>query len=185
MDMQGGYYHVYNRGCNREPIFRDGVDYRFLLQQIEHFLPEHPLTIIAYCLMPNHYHFLLRPQKDGAIGPFLQRLFSSYTQSFNRRWERSGTLFAGRPKTTLIDTEEYLLHVCRYIHMNPVKAGLVTNPEQWPFSNYREWIGRRNGTLIDRDFVRLYFPTAADYQQFVARDPEEALQARLLSGCPE
>jgi REP element-mobilizing transposase RayT len=177
--LAGFSYHVYNRGCNREPIFRTTDDYSFLLHKAQTFLPDYPLRLLAYCLMPNHYHFLLRPEEDGAIGPFLQRLFSSYTQAFNRQQGRSGTLFAGRAQSILVDTEEYLLHLCRYIHLNPVQAGLVAHPEQWPHSNYLEWIGGRNGTLVDRGFVRLYFPAAADYERFVTWKITEALQAKL------
>jgi putative transposase len=177
--LAGSCYHVYNRGCNRERIFANADNYLFLLRRAKRFLPEYPLTVIAYCLMPNHYHFLLRPEKDGAIGPFLQRLFNSYTQAFNRQQGRSGTLFEGRARSILVDSEEYLLHLCRYIHLNPVQAGLVAHPGQWPYSNYPEWTERRNGTLVDRDFVRQYFPPAMDYERFVMGEVGEALQAKL------
>ena len=91
--ISGQYYHIYNRGVERRRIFSSDENYRFLLRRIKEFFPEYAITFIAYCLMPNHYHFLLRPERDGSIGPFLQRLFNSYTQAFNKQEKRSGTLF--------------------------------------------------------------------------------------------
>jgi putative transposase len=80
--------------------------------------------------MPSHYHFLLRPEEDGLLSRFIQRLFNSYTQAFNKQQGRSGTLFEGRAKSVRVDTDEYVLHLCRYIHLNPVRAGLVAHPAE-------------------------------------------------------
>jgi len=179
MHLAGHYYHIYNRGCNRQRIFANDGNYRFLLRRAKSFLADCPLSVIAYCLMPNHYHFLLRPEIDDALSPFIQRLFNSYTQAFNKQQERSGTLFQGRAKTILVDTDEYIIHLCRYIHLNPVEAGLVTHPGEWPYSNYLEWVERRGGTLVDRAFVRQYFPTAADYEAFVMSEVDPLLEEKL------
>jgi len=135
--------------------------------------------VIAYCLMPNHYHFLLRPEEDGVLSRFIQRLFNSYTQAFNKQHGRSGTLFEGRAKSVLVDTDEYILHLCCYIHLNPVKAGLVGHPAAWSYSNYLEWVERRDGTLVDRAFVRAYFPAATDYESFVVSEVDPLLEQRL------
>ena len=97
MHLAGLSYHVYNRGCNREPIFRTPSDYSFLIHKAQTFLPDYELAVLACCLMPNHYHFLLRPGQDNALSAFIQRLFNSYTQHFNHVWERSGTLRGTRP----------------------------------------------------------------------------------------
>ena len=179
MDIAGNYYHVFNRGCNRERIFANRDNYVFLLQRVKSFLTDASLSVIAYCLMPNHYHFLLCPSEDDTLSPFIQRLFNSYTQAFNRQQGRSGTLFEGRAKKVLVDTDEYVVHLCRYIHLNPVRAGLVKHPADWPFSNYLEWVGQRSGTLIDRAFVEQYFPTAADYEKFVLSEMEPSLEDKL------
>ncbi len=82
-------------------------------------------------------------------------------------YERSGTLFEGPYRAILISDEVYILHLCRYIHRNPVEAGLVERPEDWPYSNYLEWIGRRGGTLLDRDFVTARFERPEAYARFV------------------
>jgi len=125
------------------------------------------ISVIAYCLMPNHYHFLLRQDSTEAVGLLPRRVFNSYTKAFNKRYERSGTLFEGRYQAIHVDKDGYLLHLCRYIHANPVKHGLVSCLAEWPYSNYHEWIGARHGTLVDLNFVREHFPTAQTYSQFV------------------
>jgi putative transposase len=181
MHLAGHYYHVYNRGCNRQPIFANAGNYLFLLRRAKSYLTDAPLSVIAYCLMPNHYHFLLRPEQDDALSPFIQRLFNSYTQAFNKQQGRSGTLFEGRAQSIPVDTEQYVIHLCRYIHLNPVKADLVSHPADWPYSNYLEWVGRRDGALVDRQFVQQYFPTAADYEAFVMGEIEPSLEQKLLA----
>lgn len=177
--LAGHYYHVYNRGCNRERIFARDDNYLYLLKQIKRLLLGAPVGMIAYCLMPNHYHFLLRADSDDAIGRFIQRLFNGYVQAFNRQQGRSGTLFEGRAKSIEVDDERYAIYLCRYIHLNPVVAGLVNRPEDWPYSNYLEWIGKRAGTLLDRDFVQLHYARPAEYEAFVHSSIDDAIAAKL------
>jgi hypothetical protein len=129
--------------------------------------------------MPSHYHFLLRPETDDALSRFVQRLFNSYSQAFNKQQSRSGTLFEGRAKSILVDDENYVLYLCRYIHLNPVKARLVAHPGDWPYSNYLEWVEQRAGTLVDRSFIRAYFSTPAEYEAFVTSDIDESLEEEL------
>ena len=170
----GQYFHIYNRGVIHQKIFDSHENYLFLLRKIKKYIPNYDLTFIAYCLMPNHYHFLIRVNEDDQLSPFLQILFNSYTQAYNCQQNRSGTLFEGGAQYRLVDTTEYVLQLSRYIHLNPVSAGLVRLPEEWEFSNYREWIGTRNGTLVDLNFVRDFYPDLRSYAAFVHDDlPEE------------
>ncbi len=164
---QGEYYHIYNRGSGRQPIFREGENYLFVLRQVKKYCRELLITVIAYCLLPNHYHFLLRQDGPETAGLAPQWVFNSYTKAFNKRYGHSGTLFEGRFKAIHVDRHEYLLHLCRYIHANPVKHGLVSDLAQWPYSNYHEWIGAREGTLFDATFARAQFATGEAYRQFV------------------
>lgn len=164
---QGNYYHIYNRGANRAPIFFSKENYFYFLRLIKKYALKYQITFIAYCLMPNHYHFLLRQDGDFPISKFINVLFNTYVQAVNHQRNRSGTLFEGRFKHKLVERDEYLIHLCRYIHANPVKAGLVTQLEEWPYSNYLEWIDERPGTLIDHDFVDAYFPQRQTYTEFV------------------
>ena len=164
---QGAYYHIYNRGAGRQSIFREDENYRYLLRLIKNVASECKLVVVAYCLLPNHYHWLVRQDGEYAANVLPTRVFGSYTRAFNNAYARSGTLFEGRFQATLVDSDAYLRHLCRYIHANPVRHGIATAPELWQYSNYQEWIGARNGTLVDRAFVRAQFPDPKRYQQFV------------------
>ena len=163
----GHYYHIYNRGANRERIFFNAENYLYLLKLAKKYCQKYQIGIIAYCLMPNHYHFLLRQDGETSIGHFIGVLFNAYAQAVNKQNGRTGALFEGRFKDVHVDNEGYLLHLCRYIHGNPVKAGLVTTLEEWPYSNYLEWLDERPGTLIDVQFVDDFFPNRTDYREFV------------------
>jgi len=163
----GNIYHVYNRGVGRMPIFAKPDNYVYLLRKVKRLLGELPITVLAYCLMPNHYHFVLRQDGDIPISTFIQRLFQTYTQAFNKQQGRKGPLFEGRFRHVHVDRDEYVIHLCRYVHLNPVAAGLVPDPAEWPYSNYLEWIEARPGTLVDRAFIRQFFPTPEAYIAFV------------------
>ena len=164
---QDGYYHIYNRGAGHGRIFQEEENYLFLLRQVKQYAQALGIVIIAYCLLPNHYHFLLRQDGNNAAGFLPQRVFNSYSKAFNRRYERTGTLFEGPYRAIPVTNEGYLLHLCRYIHANPARHGLVQRLEEWPYSNYPEWIGLRNGVLWDQAFVQAYFPDRASYGRFV------------------
>jgi putative transposase len=115
--------------------------------------------------LPNHYHFLIRQDSEQAGELLPQRIFNSYSKAYNKRYDHSGTLFESQYKVITVHTESYVLDVCRYIHANPVKHGIVNDLREWPYSNYLEWIEERSGTLVDRDFVRLYYPTPEEYRE--------------------
>lgn len=172
--IQGHYYHIYNRGAGRAPIFFNPGNYLYLLSLMKRYAPRYRVAVIAYCLMPNHYHFLLRQDGTKVLSAFMGVLFNAYVQAVNLQQGRSGTLFQGRFRHVLVDREEYLVYLCRYIHRNPVKAKLVARLEDWPYSNYLEWIGQRNGSLKDDAFIRSRFDTADAYSQFTADLADEA-----------
>ena len=165
--VEGQFYHIYNRGSGRQPIFFEEENYHYLLRLFKKYTQTTGITVIAYCLMPNHYHFLVRQDGETPAGLLFQRVFNAYTKAINKKYDRFGTLFQGRYRCILLDKTSYLFHLCRYIHANPVKAGLVASPEQWPFSNFREWIGLRFGVICDNDFVRANFGAANEYVEFV------------------
>jgi REP element-mobilizing transposase RayT len=153
----GEYYHIYNRGAGRNSIFFTPANYEYCLRLVKRCLTQYAVTIIAYCLMPNHYHFLLRQDSDLLLSKFIGVLFNAYAQAVNKQQARSGSLFEGRFRHKHIEREEYLIHLCRYIHLNPVKAQLVQRPEDWPYSNYVDWIGLRSGALKDQTFIHAHF----------------------------
>lgn len=163
----GCYYHLYNRGANRTSIFYDDADYLDFLRRLKKYTNLHQVTVIAYCLMPNHYHILVRQDGDHKAGLVVQHICNGYTQAFNCRHQRDGTLFQGRFQRLLVDKEEYLRHLCRYIHINPVKDGFAIQPDLWTYSNYRDWVGLRAGTLVDHAFIVEHFGSPAAYIKVV------------------
>ncbi|MGF1516255.1 MAG: transposase [Nodosilinea sp.] len=162
----GCYYHLYNRGNNRQNIFFERENYLYFLQQFRHYLLGETLQVLAYCLMPNHYHFLVCLRSHDLSKP-MHAFSLSYTKAINRRYERCGSLFQGRFRAIHVDSERYLLHLSRYIHLNPVAAGLVQRPEEWEFSSYLEYADLRQGTLPNLEQIRDEVGTAKDYQVFV------------------
>ena len=138
-----------------------------MLSKVKQYATEFDLSVIAYCLMPNHYHLLVRQDGDSRAGLLPQRVFNSYSKAYNKRYQHSGTLFQGPYQVIDIDDQGYLLHLCRYIHANPVKDGFVIQPADWPYSNFLEWVGLRTGSLIDIAFVSYHFPSPSAYIEFV------------------
>ena len=174
--LPGQYYHIYNRGVQRGTIFREPDNYLFVIARLKKYAREFCLSVIAYCLMPNHYHLLIRQDGGVSAGLLPQRIFNSYTKAYNKRYQQSGTLFEHRFQAKAIYNSAHLLHLCRYIHANPVKDGLAASPSDWPYSNYLEWTGERAGALVDREFIAHQFPNADEYRTFVS----SYLQTRVL-----
>ena len=175
---KGNYYHIYNRGAGRTPIFFSPNNYEHCLRLVKRYAQRYDVAVIAYCLMPNHYHFCLRQETDEPLSKFVGTLFNAYAQAVNRQQERTGALFEGRFRHAWIDREEYLIHLCRYIHLNPVRANLVSKPQDWSYSNYMEWVGKRSGTLKDEELISEYFATPKEYEQFIAdlQDEEKSFE---------
>jgi putative transposase len=163
----GGFYHFYNRGSHRESIFCEPDNYLFVLRRIKQYQAELNITVLAYCLMPNHYHLLVRQDGDQPAGLLPQRVFNSYSKAYNKNYQHSGTLFEGPYRVKPVVQTSHLLQLCRYIHGNPVKDCLVKDPADWPYSNYLEWMGQRNGTLVDRGFISQNFLSIGNYSDFV------------------
>lgn len=135
--LPGQPQHVIIRGINREPVFYDTADYHYYLSKLQEALEKHCCACHAYVLMTNHVHLLLTPQTEYGIGKAIQMLGRYYVQYFNYTYGRTGTLWEGRYKASLVDTEQYLLTCYRYIELNPVRARMVAHPSDYPWSSYR------------------------------------------------
>ena len=171
---RGNFYHLYNRGNAGQDIFLERENYRFFLQQMGKYFQTSGIETIAYCLMPNHFHILVFLAEGSDVSGTLQSFLTSYVKSFHRWHRTSGHLFEGPFQAKLVDSDEYLALLARYIHLNPVRARLAKNPEDWEFSNYRDWL---SDTLEDAIlFARVRNPFIGDayaYRQFVENAIEE------------
>ncbi len=168
----GHYYHIFNRGVNRQPIFFADRNWGFFIQRLRKYFIPVLADIVAYCLMPNHYHLLVFVKDDRFSHSVMQGFVTSYTKAINKEQGRVGPLFQGRFKGILIDNDDYLVHLTRYIHRNPVDARLVKRPADWLFSSYRDYIGLRQGTLPKPDVVMEQFTSLADYAVYVEETDE-------------
>lgn len=135
--IPGQPQHVIVRGNNREPIFYSEADYLFYLEKLQQACEKHNCDLHAYVLMTNHVHLLITPNTDNGISKAMQMIGRYYVQYFNHSYKRTGTLWEGRYKATLIDSDYYALTCYRYIELNPVRADMVSHPAEYPWSSYR------------------------------------------------
>ena len=124
------YYHIYNRGNNQQEIFLEDENYRHFLKRLVHYYNIASIEVVAFCLMPNHYHLLITLVREINFSNIMRSFTTSYVKSFNGWHKRVGHFFQGDFQARQIDSTEYLMQVCRYIHRNPVKAGLTAFPEE-------------------------------------------------------
>ena len=136
LEYPGALYHVTTRGTRQGPIFLDAQDRALLLSILAQALRTCDARAFAYCLMGNHYHFVLQTRQAN-LSELMRRINSVYSLTFNQRHGRSGHVFEGRYKALHVDRDAYLLEVCRYVDLNPVRAGLVESPVRWAWSSYR------------------------------------------------
>ncbi len=139
---ESGVYHVILRGINRQDIFYDNDDYQRFLETIDQMKSEDQFVVYGYCLMTNHIHLLVRENTD-TISRIMSRIGTSYAWWYNQKYGRSGHVFQGRYRSECVENDDYLLTVIRYIHNNPVKAGMVQEPENYRWSSIHAYYGTR------------------------------------------
>lgn len=207
--LENSYYHIYNRGVGKQDIFLDEQDYKVFLHYLKRYLtqpPESPdqirtrwrsdlydkIHLIAYCFIPNHFHLMVKQFVKEAITDFMRALSNSYVGYFNKKYKRTGPLFQGRYKATLVETEPYLLHLTRYIHLNPIELGEVrpgtgSDLVSYPYSSYGDYLSKRRTGWVHPEEILNFFKTAQrtslkdvlSYQSFVENykeDPKEILE---------
>lgn len=204
----GNFYHVFNRGVEKRNIFMDKSDYYRFIHDLYEFNDKNMVVnvvyhtdknygsptsenrkprellveIICYCLMPNHYHLLLRQRIDNGVSKFLQKLGVGYTHYFNQRHKRSGVLFQGKTKVVFVKNDAQFTHLSRYIHLNPVelieskwKEHGINNwkkakekLEKYRWSSYLDYISKRNfPSLINKKPILDYFDNKEKYKKFI------------------
>lgn len=197
------YYHIFNRGVNKRPIFKNRWDYkRFVLLLRFYKARDYPIKFskfmklssdqrkeiwtrlssgisyvdtLAYCLMPNHFHLLIKQRVDHGISKFLANIQNSYARYFNIKNERLGPLYQGQFKAVKIDSEEQLLHVSRYIHLNPYSSAIVKDTEKllaYEWSSLREYFDQTQFELCSKDEILNSFKDIKGYKEFVLNNAE-------------
>ena len=192
-------YHVFNRGNGSIPIFKNVFDHQKFLQTILYYQNSNPplrlskfnsltpseresylrklkqeknylVEIIAYCLMPNHFHLLLKQLKDEGIKNFLRLISDSHSRYFNTKYTRKGSLFEGRFKALRVENDSQLLHLSRYIHLNPYSSFLVKDLKdlfKYPYSSLKEYLNYTNTSVCNKEIILSQFKSTKDYHQFI------------------
>jgi putative transposase len=197
IEFAGGLYHITARGNGRQPIFADDFDRDRFLTVLTRVVARYRLLCHAYCLMGNHYHLLLETP-DANLSRAMRQLNGVYSQGFNRRHERPGHVLEGRFHAQVVDKDAYLREVCRYIVLNPVRAGLAAHPREWPWSSYRATAGHAPALpfltmdwVLSLDGASVRAEAQRRYREFVGAglgDPApsvEAVPAGLIVGKAE
>ncbi len=168
----GHYYHVFCRGNERRIIYTCKEDYRHFMMKFVEFIEESEIEAICYCLMPNHYHFVLKQDNNKTITDFMHRLLTSYAKYFNIKYNRVGYLFENRFNAKLIETHEYLVDLSRYVHVNPAKVvPTLRQVEEYPWSSCAEYLDHREGICRKEDVLTLfneYYRDYINYNEFIA-----------------
>ncbi|MBI2012178.1 transposase [Candidatus Daviesbacteria bacterium] len=187
--VNGEFYHIYNRGSDKRNIFLQNRDYirfqktfyyyqflgpkvrfsKFAKSTLNLFNPtlnEKLVEILCFCLMPNHFHLLLVQQKENGISSFISQLANSYTKYFNTKYSRVGALFQGVFKSVRISSDEQLIHISRYIHINPIVSGLTKNLKNYKWSSYSEYLRNRE-TFCQISTILNLFPSSKKYSEFI------------------
>lgn len=145
--------HIVVRGHNKDPVLARHDDFRFMYQCLKEAAANHSLSVHAWVFMHNHIHLLVTPEDKQSISKTMQSLGRRYAQYFNRCYHRSGALWEGRYKSSMVETEHYLLSCYRYIELNPVRAGIARRPEDYVYSSYHHNALAKNDALITRHVI--------------------------------
>jgi putative transposase len=153
----GAFYHITSRGNERKKVFKSKRDREKFLEYLESATQRYDAVIHVYCLLDNHYHLLLETP-SGNLSQIMRHINGAYTTYCNVKRKRSGHLFQGRYKAILVDADEYAKELSRYIHLNPVRAEMVATPEEYDWSSYQYYIGRKKPPeWLTREFILGYF----------------------------
>lgn len=185
----GEIYHIFNRSIQKIPLFSGQRECDLFLESAKFYLQPNPpvrfslyrqnrerykinlqdrlVTIITYNLMPNHFHFALRQERELGIQKFIQKVSNSFAHYFNLKYHNHGPLFETNYKARYVETDQQLAYLSSYIHLNPVTAHLVENPEDWEYSSYGLYLRKEKSEMVDPSLVLNQFGSVEKYQEFV------------------
>ena len=191
LTVPGYPHHIIQRGNNRQAIFSSAADYLMLLALLEENAQKFGVALHAYVLMSNHFHLLATPTTADGLPQMMQAVGRRFVRYFNDSQRRSGTLWEGRYRSTLIETDRYLLACMAYIDLNPVRAGLVSNARDYPWSSHAHYVGLRTDKMVTPhplfwSLGNTPFAREAAYAELVGAgitpDQQDALTRSALSG---
>ncbi len=163
----GATYHIMSRGNRKQNIFKSNEDYSMFLQIIKSTQQKFPFILHSYCMMTNHIHLQIET-KDIDIGKIMSIILKKYTDYYNSKYEYVGHLFQGRYKSILIENDSYFLQTNRYIHLNPYKANMVSNPVDYKFSSYHIYANNQKSDIVTTSFTLNYFNNNIQkYKEFI------------------
>lgn len=170
-----GYYHVINRGNGKQTIYHDTQDYSYFLHSAVYAKNAIPIDIYSYCLMPNHYHFVVRPQRSSNLSRWIHRIMTKFNYYHQNRYTTVGHLWQGPFKDFLIEDEYHLVNVLKYVEANPMRAGLASASAEWRWSSLSERFSARHYLLSD------HFPITLpeDWKDFVDSPFDEEIMEKL------
>ena len=179
----GEYFHVYNRGNGKNKVFLDEEDYKFFILRLNQNLfpdiykskysystplPKNSFSMTCFCLMPNHFHFLIKQNRELPISKLMLKVCTSYSKYFNKKYKSVGHIFQDQFKQIWVDDNSYLVWLSAYIHENPGVAGLVSNSRDYNWSSYSDFAGLNGGSIkCDRKIILEQFTSPKDYCGFV------------------
>lgn len=199
--VEDNFYHVYNRGVEKRIIFGEERDFTRFLQTLYYYQFSGPkpafsdrdrfkikdfshnpkiVEIVCYCLMPNHFHLLIKQTAGNGISEFIAKVINSYTKYFNTKHKRVGPLFQGTFKTVLVENDLQLMHLSRYIHLNPFASGIVDDLQQYPHSSYNHFLGLLSDRLCVDELVLNNFKDRDDYRNFIEGNADYGRELEVM-----
>lgn len=199
------FYHIFNRGTGQMQIFNQNRNYQRFIKTMLYYQIQGPkprfslfnpenvhldknrkiVEIVCFCLMPNHFHFLIQQKMDKGITEFASKLSNSYTKYFNTKNHRQGPLLQGEFKAVHVETNEQLLHLSRYIHLNPLVSYISKSLDQYRWSSYLEYKKKENTNFFSKEIILNQFKTTLDYEEFILNQEDygkklEGIKHQLL-----
>jgi putative transposase len=182
--LAGYCYHALNRGNGRAQVFHDADDYHAFVRLLRKACARLPTRLVGFCLMPNHFHVVLWPTRDGDLGKWMQWLLTAHVHGYRRRYRGSGHVWQGRFRAFAIEQDDHLLTVLRYVERNALRAGLVARAEDWPYSSLPHWLHPSGLPWLDPGPL----PRSSDWLEVVQRVQTEAeveaLRRSVVRGVP-
>lgn len=204
----GEYYHLFNRGVEKRPVFTNRREFLRAMELVNFYRFEKPplryskylalgeeqklnflvsltkktVEMIAFCLMGNHFHFLVKQVKDNGISKFMANFMNSYTKHFNTKYQRVGPLFSGAFKAVHVDSDDQLIHLSRYIHLNPVTGFRVKVEElkNYQWSSYPSYVGDSDINFVDKEPIMNFFKKPVKYEEFVLDQADYARRLKAI-----